>query len=271
MSPSLARTQPTAATPNPDPSPGPTSSPSPTPSSEPTPLGYVDRDLSDLPEPPVAQDPPGTERVDLRTAYSRTFDQSDGKRTVEFYSEPVFYQRDGALTGSRSISGSARPKRRVRRPAQPSQLRAYHCLRPTRQLASCPLRAAVTRSASPARRHGGGHGRYRDVSRQRHLRAICRLPARRCRIPYLPAARRLQHLPRLPHRPKTNSFTFAISSDLSVVDEKDGSFTFRDVEATLPTASQPFLNHSSEVEGRGGGLYSEAVTLVPPQPAIRRF
>src|SRR5262249_44408556 len=60
----------------------------------------------------------------------------------------------------------------------------------------------------------------------------------------------------------SNVFNFAITSDLALVDNGDGSYSFRDdagnQAAVLP---RPYLVDSSDLEGRGGGLYSEAVTM----------
>ena len=66
----------------------------------------------------------------------------------------------------------------------------------------------------------------------------------------------------LPERPATNEFIFAITSDLTLTPDKDDSFTFRDADGNVHgQLRRPFLVDSSEVEGRGGGLYSEAVTM----------
>jgi hypothetical protein len=73
--------------PSPEPSVAPAATPPalPSPTAEPT-----------VPPPTPPADPPGVERVDLRTAASRTFEQADGTFISQFFSDAIFYQPDGS-------------------------------------------------------------------------------------------------------------------------------------------------------------------------------
>ncbi len=66
----------------------------------------------------------------------------------------------------------------------------------------------------------------------------------------------------LHQRPETNQFSLAIEAPgLSLVDDDNGGFEFHDERGTIVgRIPRPFMEDSSELEGRGGGLYSEAVS-----------
>ncbi len=263
-----------------EPSPSPIESPAtpsePDPTSEPAPTASPTADDDGSAAPPDEQpvdgsiDPPGVERTDLRTASSRTFEQADGTFVSQFFSDSVFYQPDGSDQW------------------QPIDL----TLRPTsREDASLAVETApVTTLLFPAvgqdpflRIEGAGHAislarwdedsaadpvATQPVSQESGLFAD--YPG------FLPGGVSLRVFPRddgfktfivLPARPEINSFSLRLDvPGLTVVDNKDGSFSLLDeagqVVGELP---RPFMLDSSVLEtpegdGRGGGVYSEAVT-----------
>jgi hypothetical protein len=108
-----------SAEPSPSPTPSPTVSPSPSPSAAPT-------DEPEATEPPTAEAErdPATEIVEARTESTRTYDNGDGSRTTELWSDPVFYRPEGsdilepiepafeAVPGAdRSVASTAAPVR----------------------------------------------------------------------------------------------------------------------------------------------------------------
>ena len=88
-------------------------------------------------EPPVETDtPPGVELTGLRTADTRTFATADGTYVTQFFTEPVFYQPEGAPTGRRSTPPSTRSAAdQPRLPSMPHPPRLSWPL-PTRPTAS---------------------------------------------------------------------------------------------------------------------------------------
>ncbi|CAN5516529.1 hypothetical protein BH24ACT5_BH24ACT5_03780 [soil metagenome] len=250
----------------------PASDPAPSPSTTPIPPDNTEVDPADLPPPPVTEDPPGVERIDLRTAYSRSFEQPDGKRIVELYSEPVFYQPDGS-TDWAPIELTF---------ADPAKAGAVASV--SKSAAQISLFTADA-PAGFVTLDGGGHsisfGLPDGVSPGREGAGFALVDnGTYAELPdFLPGGIALRIFPHadgfksfliLPDRPPTDSFTFAIDSDLALADEKDGSFTFRDAEGNVAgRIPRPYLLDSSELEGRGGGLYSEAVTQTVTQDGER--
>ncbi|HCS57045.1 MAG TPA: hypothetical protein DIW80_07240 [Gordonia polyisoprenivorans] len=203
--------------------------------------------------------------IDLRSANSRTFAHSDGALTTEFYSAPIFYQPAGVTTwqpidvGFRAVTGA---DAKARSDKAPTAVALHAADAPdgfmTLEGGGHTIRFRLAPGTAPGRAGAQAvikeDGRFADYT------------------DFLPGGIGLRVFPRadgaktflvLPSRPLVNTFTFAVSAPgLSLAAEPDGSLAFRDgagnVVGRIP---RPFMVDSSDVEGRGGGLYSEAVTL----------
>ncbi len=255
----------------------PTSEPEPTPEPTPEPAASQDPQPSGTPEEPYeftdppldpAEDPPGVERVDLRTASSRAFEQPDGKLIVELFSDPIHYLPEGSsewapidLTFGEPTSEGA-----------------------TASVTASPTRISLFQADSAdgfLSLEGGGHsirfglpegvaagrqGTTAEIGENGIYAEIPDLLPGSISLRIFPHADGFKSFLVLPARPTTNTFTFAIRTELQLGSEENGSLSFRDSEGNVVgRIPRPFLLDSSEVEGRGGGLYSEAVTQVVEQ------
>jgi RHS repeat-associated protein len=256
-------------------------SPSPTPAADaistPTTAAAPTASPTNIPAPiatpttsPVPADQPPSnpldlERVDLRSANSQTFAQPDGSFVTEFYSEPIFWQPPGHAdwqpidTKLRAASDNGISARADHAPAQLDL-------------------AAADNGSGFAVLHGGGHViRFRLPDDT--------LPGRAASQPatndngrfadyadFLPGGISLRVFPRqdgfasflvLPSRPASNIFAFEIEAPgLTLVATDDGGAEFRDSRASVVgRIPRPYMLDSSVLEGRGGGLYSDAVKM----------
>jgi len=262
-----------APTADPEPTPNDTAAPSP-PAPEPT-----DRPSAEPapPAPPADEEPPGVERVDLRSADTRTYELPDGMLVTEFYSSPIFFQPEGSeewqpidLTFEEAdeVAGRGDVDAEVVVTDSPVRLSlgdpddADGFL--TIEANGHVIRLGLPDDVPPGRAGAGPElkeqGRFVDYA------------------DFLPGGIGLRVSPEvdgfksflvLPERPDSNTFSFAISApDLALVEDKNGGFEFRDREGNVVgRIPRPFMEDSSELEGRGGGLYSEAVTQSVSQTA----
>lgn len=207
--------------------------------------------------------PAGDERVDMRTATSRTFEAADGTFTTEFFSRPIFYQ---APDSEDWLSVDLRFA-----PVEGEQGRAAVAASPV-ELSLAPsdaeegflslgaaghaldVRLVAGRdggSAEPVVSEDGRYVDYFDVLPAGiGLRAVARADG-------------FQGFLVLPEQPREASFTFALrSSDLTPTLEADGSISLRDPEdVVVGRLPRPFLLDSSDTDGTGGGVYSAAANF----------
>ena len=252
---------PSAQPSTPAPSPVPSIAPSPSlPDVSPVPSGSVEPSASPSPTPTPD---PGTELIDHRTAYSQTFLQADGTWRVEEFADPVFYQPEGStawqpidlsfgqpIADGATTSVANSPSRISLFPADAAA--GFLRLEGSGQSISFGLPAGTALGTDQPTGQVLDAGAYAEYAN------------------FLPGGIALRVFAHpdgfksflvLPARPATNIFSFAIDTTLTIADEGDGSFTFRDPEGNIVgRLPRPFLVDSSDVEGRGGGLYSEAVS-----------
>lgn len=218
----------------------------------------------------VPSEAPGTERTDMRTDASRTFEQADGTFISELFSDAIFYQPEGSadwqpidLTFAPTDAEGATAAV-TRAPAQVSLFGADAAegfLRLTGDGHS--LRLSLPEGTEPGmagtRPQIMENGAYVDYA------------------DFLPGGIGLRVFPRadgfksffvIPSRPASNTFSLRIDApglSLAPDAEREQDLVFRDsagqVVGRIP---RPFMLDSSVLEtaegGRGGGLYSEAVT-----------
>jgi RHS repeat-associated protein len=215
------------------------------------------------PAPPAEEEPPGIERMDLRSTHSRTFEQPDGTLLTEFFSDQTFFRLEGSAEW-RPIDLSLKPSRDGE----------------SIETADAPVRLSLQPADTPSgflRLEGGGHtirfglpagtpsgraGTKADIKEDGLFADYTEFLPGGIGLRIFPHAEGFKSFLVLPERPEMNTFSFAISGPgLDLVGDDSGGFEFRDpagkVVGRIP---RPFMEDSSELEGRGGGLYSEAVT-----------
>jgi len=207
----------------------------------------------------------GDERIDMRTATSRTFEQQDGSFMTEFFSRPIHYRppdsadwkpvdlrflvpedEDGLVT----VSGS------------PVALSlgaigdedGFLGLTTGERSLSLGVGAGGGRNDSAAEPLISPDGRYADYFEALSSGAGLRVTAR---------ADGYHSFIVLPREPRERTFSFRLdASDLTPTLEEDGSLTLRDADDTIVgRMPRPFLLDSSDVDGSGGGVYTSAATL----------
>lgn len=239
-----------------EPSPAPAEEVSPEPSPEPTPAA---------PPAEPAADPPGTERIDMRTAASRTFEQADGSFVTQFYTQDVHYQPEGRTDWQQidsRLNAVAGPGTKARADHAPAKL-SLAAADDAAGFATLEGRGHSIRFHLPAGTSPGRAGTEPVIKEDGLFADYADFLPGGIGLRVFPAPDGFKSFLVLPSRPTVNSFTFAIDSPgLTLADEGDGTLIFRDRQVkVVGRISRPFLMDSSEVEGRGGGLYSEAVTM----------
>ncbi len=205
----------------------------------------------------------GEERPDMRTANSRTFEDEDGRFTTEIFSRPIHYLPEASTDW------------------QPIDLR-FHDPEPDTDVAAVAdaapvavsLRSADAEGAlltvafgeqavglSPVRKSEnasapevGVDGRYADY---RDLFG----PGIGLRV--FPRADGFKAFLVLTQAPESRSLAFDLdTADMTLASELDGSVTVRDAAgAVVARIPRPMLLDSSDIEGDGGGVRPNAVTL----------
>lgn len=205
----------------------------------------------------------GVERVDMRTANSRTFEDGDGHFTTEVFSRPIFYQPDGSTEWQpidlsfQAAEGDSGPAA-LTSPARLSLLPAdaesgFLSLSAGEHRLSLGLfdRPRHRGAAVPELAADGRYADYRDLIG----------PGIGLRV--YPRADGFKAFLVLAHEPDANRFSFAVDAPgLSLAQEVDGTLTLRDpdtnVIALIPHA---LMLDSSDIHGDGGGVYTAAVSL----------
>lgn len=205
----------------------------------------------------------------MRTANSRTFEQPDGRLATEFFSGPIFYRPAGSvgwqpidLTLKQPAPGAGADDVAAAVDSSPAQLalaaaddpEGFIRLAGDGHQISFSLPAGVEPGVAGTTAQIGLEGRFADYAN------------------FLPGGIGLRVFPRvdgvktfliLPQKPAHTSFSFEVGAPgLTLEPEADGTLAFHDtVGNVVGRIPRPFMVDSSDVEGRGGGIYSEAVTL----------
>lgn len=203
----------------------------------------------------------------MRTADSRTFEQADGTFVTELFSGPIFYQPDGSADWQ-PIDTRLEP---VTEPGSDTDARADKA--PT--VLSLAEADSVDGFVTLA---GGGH----TISFRLPAGTAPGTPGTKPVIDpsgrfadyadFLPGGIGLRVFPRadgvksfivLPEKPAQTSFSFEVyAPGLTLDAEEDGTLAFRDAAGNVVgRIPRPFMVDSSDVEGLGSGIYSEAVTV----------
>lgn len=222
------------------------------------------------PTPELAAGPEalGVERVDMRTATSRTFQDADGRFTTEFFTRPIHYLPADSTEWQSIDLGFRAPEDGEDGLAIADSAPTAVSLRESdAKLGLLSIGAAgnsVTLGLTGAHRVAvtpelaldGTYADYRDVFG----------PGVGLRL--LPRADGLKAFLVLAKEPDANRFTLtadAIGADgvgLSLVAELDGSVTLRDAAGTAHGRfMRPMLLDSSDDEGDGGGVRALAASL----------
>lgn len=208
----------------------------------------------------------GAERVDMRTATSRTFEAPDGTFTTELHAQPIYYQppdstdwlpidlRFAALQAAdgrpAGVTVSASPVAVNALPVEAA--RTFLTLAAgERVLSIARVGGHGAEQATPVVGVGGRSVDYFDFfGDEAGLRVLGRPDGMRGFIV-------------LGQEPGTNHFSFRLSGeDTTATKELDGSVTLRDPNgAAVGRIPRPLLLDSSDVAGDGGGVFSAATSL----------
>lgn len=212
----------------------------------------------------------GEERVDMRTATSRTFENADGTFSTEFHAQPIFHQvlnPDTELTEwvpidlrFATVDATDEQPAGAAVTSSPVSVSAF----PTDAESGFLSLAAAERVVSIARVAGegkdaatpviGADGRTVDYfdffGDGIGLRVVARPDGARSFVV-------------LRDEPERNHFSFRISGDdLAATKELDGSVALRDAAGRIVgRIPKPQLIDSSDVAGNGGGVYTAATSL----------
>jgi hypothetical protein len=213
----------------------------------------------------------GAERVDMRTATSRTFENPDGTFTTELHAQPIYYQTadpdapestiwapidlrfakvdgvedqpDSALVSTSSVVVTALPS--------DTQTGFLTLAAGERALALARVAPADTEAATPVIGTDGRTVDYFDFYGDSvGLRVLARPDGARSFVV-------------LREQPERNQFSFRLASEgLLATAEIDGTVALRDSEdAIVARITKPQLIDSSDVEGNGGGVFTAAASL----------
>ncbi|HUR16771.1 MAG TPA: DNRLRE domain-containing protein, partial [Candidatus Limnocylindrales bacterium] len=210
----------------------------------------------------------GEERVDLRTANSRTWETDEGKFTTEFFGRPIHYlpadstdwqpidlrfsvpeDEDAGV----AVASAAPVSLALREADSEDGLLTLSGSNAAGEELNVSLGLPhVGRNAEePVLALDGSYADYRNaLGRDRALRI-------------LPRADGFKTYLILPDRPASNEVAFAVEAGtLTLTPEPDGSVTLRDADGSIyGRVTRPMLLDSSDVEGDGGGVRASAVTL----------
>lgn len=224
----------------------------------------------DVDEITPGETPDGTERADLRTAASRTYQRPDGSFITELYSDAVHYQPEGR-TDWQPIDLTIAPATREGATAEvvhaPTRLSLFAADNPSGFL----LIDGAGHSISLGLPNGVAAGRAGTSAQIQENGAFVDY------ADFLPGGIGLRVFPRadgfktffvVPSRPASNEFSLRIDAPgltLAPDPEREQALVFTDAAGqVVGRIPRPFLLDSSVLEtvegGRGGGVYSEAVT-----------
>ncbi len=205
----------------------------------------------------------GAERTDMRTANSRTFEDSDGTFTTEMFSRPIHYLpadstewqpidlRFQTLEGddSGTVVADMSPVTLSLRGDAPDG--ALLSLGAGELAVGLTPKQRVVDAAAPELGDEGRYADYRDVLGDGMGLRI------------FPGADGFKAFLVLADEPDANRFTFALdAAGLTFVAELDGSITLHDAtDAIVGRLPRPMLLDSSDIEGNGGAARPFAVSL----------
>ena len=208
--------------------------------------------------------PARSERVDMRTANSRTYANRDGTFTTEFHAQPIFYQAEDStdwssvdlrLTAGADEAGTATVS------TSPVQLTLAGSnaqagfLKVNARDHQVGLRLATTaRGRAVSTPIVSSDGRYADYFA---------FGAADIGMRVVPAADGFKSFLVMRREPRANRFSFAIDAPgTTLAAEEDGSITMSDeVGNVIGRFPRPLLLDSSDVDGNGGGVFTAATTL----------
>jgi hypothetical protein len=209
----------------------------------------------------------GTERIDMRTLNSRTFENADGTFTTEFHAQPIYYQpagtTDKADLQAINLSFATDPKTGdAVVTTSPVSLSANAANDASGFLSattgdysiSLGLTAGGAMSASkavPQILDGGRAVDYFDFQPQSvGLRVIAQTDGFKAFLVMSKA-------------PAGNKFSFTLNAPgLTPVLAEDGSVLLADAEGnSVARIPRPLLLDSSDVDGTGGGVFASATSL----------
>jgi RHS repeat-associated protein len=214
---------------------------------------------------PASDVPPGIEVMEMRTATSQTFEQTDGTFISQLYNDPVFYQPDG-LNIWQPIDTHLVPAvegdvlaRVVTSPVQISLSAADA----TNGFASLEGDGHSVSFALPTGTAAGLQGDAPQIMENGLFAEYANFLPGGIVLRIFPQSDGFNSYLVLPSRPATNSFALQLStSDLIASIDEEGTVIFTDALGTVVgRIPRPFMLDSSETEGLGGGIYSEGVTM----------
>ena len=204
------------------------------------------------------------ERVDMRTANSRTYQNRDGTLTTEFHAQPIFHQPpdstewkpiDLRLKSNEDAAGEYRVT------SSPVDLALADSRAEAGFLTLNALERQVSLRFAPSGRSRAASvpvvsidGRYADYFDFTGTGIGMRV---------IPTADGFKSFLVMRREPKTNRFSFAIDAPgMTLAAEEDGSISMSDEDGTVVgRLPRPLLLDSSDVDGNGGGVFTAATAL----------
>jgi len=203
----------------------------------------------------------GEERVDLRTAYTRTYQDGTGQLTTELFSRPIYYQpadsADWLPIDLRFHEPSKNSPDGTAAVADTAPVSLTLGDGGSMTLATGDLSVGLSTGASsetpvtPELSADGRYADYRDlVAQGLSLRAF-------------PRSDGLRSFLVLSKEPASREITFSVEpSGVTLAAEVDGSITLRDAnDAVVGRIPRPLLIDSTDTEGDGGAVKANAVSL----------
>ncbi len=203
-----------------------------------------------------------SERPDMRTSNTRTFDNGDGTYTTEVHARPIFYQAPEATDWQPIDLGFAATDTGAAVTTSPVALSLTDSNAPGGFLTA----AAGERHVSlllPNRGRAGAAGTKPVISADGRVADYFDLLQRGVGMRVFAQADGFKSFVVMRDEPAANRFSFNVDAPgMTLAAEPDGSISLSDeTGAVVGRMARPLLLDSSDVDGNGGGVFTAATSL----------